>query len=97
MSYVIQYLPRACAPVRKLRGARVDEQILLNHPGYHAGAYVRVVLGGIEQRDIAVLEFVRPGVQPGGPVEGEHQNRPSVFGEDEFARCAGHACASREL
>jgi hypothetical protein len=42
MSYLVQYLPRACAPVRKLRGARVDEQILLNLPGYHAGAYVRV-------------------------------------------------------
>ena len=42
MSYLIQYLPRACAPVRKLRGARVDEKIPLNHPGYHGGAYVHV-------------------------------------------------------
>ncbi|MFH8417361.1 hypothetical protein [Streptomyces collinus] len=70
---------------------------MTGHAFDHDDAYVRVVLGGVEQRDIAVLEFVRPGVQPGGPVEGEHQNRPSVFGEDEFARCAGHACASREL
>jgi hypothetical protein len=41
MSYLVQYLPRTCAPVRPLR-ALADEQILLNHPGYHAGAYVRV-------------------------------------------------------
>jgi hypothetical protein len=50
MSYLIQYLPRACAPVRKLRGARVDEQILLNHPGYHAGAYVHVFVEDTSRR-----------------------------------------------
>ncbi len=50
MSYLIQYLPRACAPVRKLRGARVDEQILLNHPGYHAGAYIHVFVEDTSRR-----------------------------------------------
>jgi hypothetical protein len=50
MSYLIQYLPRACAPVRKLRGARVDEQILLNRPGYHAGAYVHVFVEDTRRR-----------------------------------------------
>jgi len=50
MSYLIQYLPRACAPVQKLRGARVDEQILLNHPGYHAGAYVHVFVEDTSRR-----------------------------------------------
>ena len=50
MSYLIQYLPRACAPVRKLRGARVDEQILLNRPGYHAGAYVHVFVEDTSRR-----------------------------------------------
>ena len=52
MSYLIQYLPRACAPVRKLRGARVDEQILLNQPGYHAGAYVHVFVEDTSRRRI---------------------------------------------
>ena len=50
MSYLVQYLPRACAPVRKLRGARVDEQILLNHPGYHGGAYVHVFVEDTSRR-----------------------------------------------
>ena len=50
MSYLIQYLPRACAPVRKLRGARVDEQIPLNHPGYHGGAYVHVFVADTSRR-----------------------------------------------
>ena len=42
MSYLIQYLPRACAPVRKLRGARVDEQILLNMAFRFGHHYVEV-------------------------------------------------------
>ena len=50
MSYLVQYVPRACAPVRKLRGARVDEQTLLNLPGYHAGAYVRVFVEDTSRR-----------------------------------------------
>ena len=50
MSYLVQYLPRACAPVRTLRGARVDEQIRLNLPGYHAGAYVRVFVEDTARR-----------------------------------------------
>ena len=50
MSYLVQYLPRACAPVRKLRGARVDEQVLLNHPGYHGGAYVHVFVENTARR-----------------------------------------------
>jgi len=50
MSYLVQYLPRACAPVRTLRGARVDEQIRLNLPGYHAGAYVRVFVEDTSRR-----------------------------------------------
>lgn len=50
MSYLVQYLPRACAPVRKLRGARVDEQTLLNLPGYHAGAYVRLFVEDTSRR-----------------------------------------------
>ncbi|MFH9229941.1 hypothetical protein ACH4NT_05255 [Streptomyces lydicus] len=57
----------------------------------------RVVFGGVEQCEVAVFEFVGPGVQLGGPVEREHQHGPAVFGEDELARRAGHACASREL
>ena len=50
MSYLVQYLPRACAPVRKLRGARVDEQILLNRPGYHGDAYVHVFVEDTSRR-----------------------------------------------
>ena len=50
MSYLVQYLPRACAPVRKLRGARVDEQLLLNRPGYHGGAYVHVFVENTSRR-----------------------------------------------
>ena len=50
MSYLIQYLPHACAPVRKLRGARVDEKIPLNHPGYHGGAYVHVFVEDTSRR-----------------------------------------------
>jgi hypothetical protein len=52
MSYLTQYLPRACAPVRALRGARVGEQITLNLPGYYAGAYVRVFVEDTSQRRI---------------------------------------------
>jgi hypothetical protein len=52
MSYLSQYLPRACAPVRALRGARVDEQTLLNRPGYHGDAYVRVFVEDTSQRRI---------------------------------------------
>ena len=50
MSYLVHYLPRACAPVRKLRGSRVDEQIMLNRPGYHAGAYVHVFVEDTSRR-----------------------------------------------
>ncbi len=50
MSYLIQYLPRACAPVRKLRGARVDERVLLNQPGYHGDAYVYVFVENTSRR-----------------------------------------------
>ena len=50
MSYLIQYLPHACAPVRKLRGDRVDEKIPLNHPGYHGGAYVHVFVEDTSRR-----------------------------------------------
>jgi hypothetical protein len=52
MSYLVQYLPRACAPVRALRGARVDEQTQLNQPGYYAGAYVRVFVEDTSRRRI---------------------------------------------
>jgi hypothetical protein len=52
MSYLTQYLPRACAPVRALRGALVGEQITLNLPGYYAGAYVRVFVEDTSQRRI---------------------------------------------
>jgi hypothetical protein len=52
MSYLSQYLPRACAPVRALRGARVEEQALLNRPGYHGAAYVRVFVEDTSQRRI---------------------------------------------
>ena len=52
MSYLIHYLPRACAPVRQLRGARVDEQTPLNLPGYYAGAYVRVYVEDTSRRRI---------------------------------------------
>jgi hypothetical protein len=50
MSYLIQYLPRACAPARKLRGARVDEQVRLNRPGYHGDAYVHVFVEDTSRR-----------------------------------------------
>jgi hypothetical protein len=60
MSYLIQYLPRACAPVRKLRGARVDEQILLNRPGYHAGAYVHVFVEDTSRRRVRGDRYPSP-------------------------------------
>ena len=45
MSYLTQYLPRAPAPVVRLRpSVRVDERTLLNRPGYHGEAYVRVIV-----------------------------------------------------
>jgi hypothetical protein len=44
MSYLIRYATRVRGPARRRRrgSARVDEQTLLNRPGYYAGAYVRV-------------------------------------------------------
>jgi hypothetical protein len=44
MSYLIRYATRVRAPARHRRrgAAHVDERTLLNRPGYHAGAYVRV-------------------------------------------------------
>jgi hypothetical protein len=44
MSYLMRYATRVRAPARRRRRglARVDEQTLLNRPGYYAGAYVRV-------------------------------------------------------
>jgi hypothetical protein len=43
VSYLIQHLPRASAPVLPLRrGARVDENILLNRPGFYGDAHVFV-------------------------------------------------------
>lgn len=43
MSYLIQHLPRASAPVVPLRrGVRVDTNTLLNRPGYYGDAHVRV-------------------------------------------------------
>jgi hypothetical protein len=52
MSYLVQYLPRALTSVRQLRGARVDEQTLLNRPGYHGDAYVRVFVEDTSERRI---------------------------------------------
>jgi hypothetical protein len=56
MSYLIQYLPRACAPVvprvSRRPGTRVDERSLLNRPGYHGGAYVRVLVEDTSTRRI---------------------------------------------
>ena len=52
MLYLAQYLPRACAPVRPLRGARVGIETLLNRPGYHGDAYVRVFVEDTSQRRV---------------------------------------------
>ncbi len=53
MSYLVQYLPRACAPVVTLRpGARVDERTLLNRPGYYGEAYVRVLVEDTSARKL---------------------------------------------
>ena len=52
MLYLAQYLPRACAPVRPLRGARVEVETLLNRPGYHGDAYVRVFVEDTSQRRV---------------------------------------------
>ena len=52
MLYLAQYLPRACAPVRPLRGARVDLETLLNRPGYHGDAYVRVLVEDTSHRRV---------------------------------------------
>lgn len=60
MSYLVQYLPRACAPVRALRGARVDEQTLLNRPGYHGNAYVRVFVEDTSRRRVRRGRFPSP-------------------------------------
>ena len=51
MSYLTQYLPRASTPVVALRpGARVDEQTLLNLPGYYGEAHVRVFVEDTSRR-----------------------------------------------
>jgi hypothetical protein len=43
VSYLLQHLPRASAPIVSLRrGVRVDEDTLLNLPGYYGDAHVRV-------------------------------------------------------
>ena len=52
MLYLAQYLPRTCAPVRPLRGARVEIETLLNRPGYHGDAYVRVFVEDTSQRRV---------------------------------------------
>ena len=52
MLYLAQYLPRTCAPVRPLRGARVEVETLLNRPGYHGDAYVRVFVEDTSQRRV---------------------------------------------
>ena len=45
MSYLLRHAPRPFGSVRTLpRGVRVDEQTLLNRPGYFGGAYVRVLV-----------------------------------------------------
>ena len=72
MSYLVQYLPRACAPVRALRGARVDEQTPLNQPGYYAGAYVRVFVEDTSRRRI------RCGVSRGDGITPRRMRRRDV-------------------
>ena len=53
MLYLAQYLHRrTCAPVRPLRGARVEIETLLNRPGYHGDAYVRVLVEDTSQRRV---------------------------------------------
>ena len=45
MSYLLRHAPRPFGSVRTLRrGVRVDEQTLLNRPGYFGGAYIRVLV-----------------------------------------------------
>lgn len=58
MLYLAQYVPRACARVSPLRDARVDLDHVLNRPGYHGDAYVRVFAEDTSQR------HVRPGRIP---------------------------------
>jgi hypothetical protein len=51
VSYLTQYLPRASAQVVPLRsGVRVDEQTLLNLPGYYGDAHVRVFIEDTSRR-----------------------------------------------
>jgi hypothetical protein len=52
MLYLAHYLPRARAPVRPLRGARVEIETLLNRPGYHGDAYVRAFVEDTSQRRV---------------------------------------------
>jgi hypothetical protein len=52
MLYLAQYLPHASARARPLPGARVDLATMLNHPGYHAGAYVRVFVEDTSRRRV---------------------------------------------
>ena len=45
MSYLLRHAPRPFGSVRALRrGVRLDEQTLLNRPGYFGGAYVHVLV-----------------------------------------------------
>jgi hypothetical protein len=52
MSYLMRYATRVRAPARRRRRgrSRVDEQTLLNRPGYYAGAYVRVFVEDTSDR-----------------------------------------------
>ena len=59
MLYLVQYLPRACAPVRPLRGVRVEVETLLNRPGYHGDAYVRVFVEDTSQRRVRAVRSRR--------------------------------------
>jgi len=63
VSYLTQYLPRASTPVVALRpGARVDEQTLLNLPGYYGEAHVRVFVEDTSRRH--AKRWLRRAVPP---------------------------------
>ena len=65
--------------------------------GHDDRAYAGVVLGVAQQREVAVLEVVGPGVQLVRPVEREHQDRSTPLGEDQVCVLGCHACSSSEL
>ena len=65
--------------------------------GHDDRAYAGVVLGVAQQREVAVLEVVGPGVQLVRPVERQHQDRSAPLGEDQVCVLGGHACSSSEL